>query len=298
MAECKINKRLRILTRTSRGLEPLRSFLILFFCHHILNNALRHWSSGFRSIILATLLIFIPNFTIADDKKEIIISGLSFPPYIIASETGPPSGIIVDLVTKALTSLNYSVKFEITNWARAYNSVKIGAVDGIIPTIKSKDRETFLSFPVKPLLNLEMILLTAKGSEVDYDGSIASLRPYQLGKVRKARVSPAFDKAIEQGKINVDERTDFNLLVSAAAYKRLDAVAMDRLLAIWIAKKKGVENLLKTLEPPLASAPVYLAMNKKRFSPAEMQELNQIFQQFEKDGTREKIIEKYIEAKN
>lgn len=72
--------------------------------------------------------------------------------------------------------------------------------------MKSKDREEFLYYPKQPVATLSQVLITALDSDIEFDGTMASLKNYSLGRIRNARVSPLFDAARENKELNVEER--------------------------------------------------------------------------------------------
>ncbi len=243
---------------------------------------------------LILLLTSVP--AISEQVSTVRVGGLEFEPYIMIHADGTTQGIIADLVRLALKEAGYQTKFEITNWARAFTEVKKGLTDAIIPAMKSADREVFLYYPTQPVVHLQMVLITAKGNSVTFDGTMASLRHYSIGRVRQARVSPAFDKAREEGIIQVQERNSFELLVKAAAFGRIDLAAVEKLVAFWSAQKHDLRYRIRVLEPILGSVPVYVAFSKKRLSQKTARDVGNILEQFHQDGTVDKLIQQYLDS--
>jgi len=198
----------------------------------------------------------------AQPAPKMVIAGLEAPPYTILDKEGKASGIIVELIRQALHSLDIEVEFRITNWARAYRTSLNAHADALIPTIKSADRERYFVFPDEPLNVLHMALLAHPDTKITYTGKLEELMPYRIGKVREARVTPAFDQAVSSGKLHVEERTSFGLLALAVAHNRLDLMAGDELMSVWSAAENGVLDQVKVVRPYLDHVPVYLAISK------------------------------------
>jgi len=201
----------------------------------------------------------------AEPAKQMVIAGLEAPPYTILDKEGKASGIVVELIRQALKPLDIEPVFKITNWARAYRTTLNAHADALIPTIKSTDRERYFIFPEEPLNVLHMALLAHPDTKITYTGKLEELIPYRIGKVREARVTPAFDQAFTSGKLRVEERTSFSLLALAVANKRLDLMAGDELMSVWSAAENGVLDQVNVIQPYLDHVPTYLAISK--FSP-------------------------------
>ncbi len=229
-----------------------------------------------RFIKLGVMLVFcflvmIPT-AFAQDKM--VIGGLVAPPYIIVDDNKKVSGILVHLIRSALSDLDIEVEFKITNWARAFDSAKHGRADALIPTIKSPDRESVLTYPNVPLAILEMCLLKSTEQQIDFNGNLSTLAPYRIGRIRNARVSPAFDEAAEDHYFKLEERASFDLLAKAVAHGRLDLAAGDELMMLWAAANNGVLNNVEIIHPHLANTFVYLAISKKSIFANRVDEIS------------------------
>lgn len=217
-----------------------------------------------RSVFLVIIvcLNFIHMNEVSAGEK-FIITGLEAPPYIIVDNDMNVSGLTVDLIRQAFKTINLEPEFKISNWPRAFETTKNGLADAIIPTIKSQDRMEFFSFSGEPLTVLQMSLMHNPSKPIVYHGDINNLKPYIIGKIRKARVSPDFDEAVANKTIIAEERSSFGLLAMAVANKRLDAMAGDELMGLWGAAENGVLNNIDVVRPHLADIPVFLAISKK-----------------------------------
>jgi len=243
---------------------------------------------------LLLLLLFWNCNLLAARDTNIHIVGLNFPPYVIGGPGQPSSGIIVDIVSKALRELGYRPKFDITNWARAYAAIKNDQAGAIIPVMKSKDRETFLNFPEQPVMVMKMVLIGSRQHTIHFDGSLKSIQSHSIGRIHKARVSPKFDAARERGELNVEGRNSADLLIKAVAHQRLDLIALPTLGALWSAEKLSLENNISVLSPPLNQTPVYIAFSKKKVPEAITKKISKLLLHYHQDGTYKKTVSRYI----
>lgn len=223
------------------------------------------------------------------------VSGLHFPPMIIAPKgEQQATGIITDLTREILKRTGHRVEFKITNWARAMKEAEYGVSDALIPTMKSKDREAFLRFPKIPVLVLNYVLITQKGRKIDFNGSLDELVRYRILKLRDGRVTPAFDKAVEDGLLNIQERTDFTQVARGVASKRADLGTINNFNYFWIAEREGLFSLTDVVEPALGQTPVYLALSRNSTTDELAAGVSENIIEMIADGTYAKILKKYI----
>lgn len=247
---------------------------------------------------LLCLLLLVPllttsNLARSDNQREMVITGLEAPPYVIIDNKQKPAGILVDLIKQAFKPLGITPVFKISNWARAYEETKHGRADAIIPTIKSANREPLFSFPAEPLTVLHMALLKHPANDIRYDGDLTNLQSYRIGKVRKALVAPEFDQATTNGILNIEERTTFGLLALGVARQRLDLMAGDELMGLWGAAENGVLEDIETIMPYLAEVPVFLAISKASPYAAETEQISKALASAKKHQDFKKSLSGY-----
>jgi len=222
-----------------------------------------------------------------------VIGGLVAPPYIIKDEHNNPSGILVELIQQTLRPLGIEPQFRITNWARAFKSATAGKIDALIPAIKSPDREKALIYPAEPLTVLQMGLMRQKGSSAVYDGELESLKGRRIGRIRNARVAPAFDKAAANGLFHLEERSSFGLLALAVVHGRVDFLAGDELMGLWGAAENGVLNRIEVAHPHFGDNPVYLAISKKSPLASRAAEISVKLAEIKKSQNFKQALEAY-----
>jgi len=224
------------------------------------------------------------------------VAGLHFPPFIIKSDNKgtDPTGIIAELTKEVLRKTGHRAVFKISNWARAIQVTQYGVTDALIPTMKSKDREKFLRYPTLPLLVLDFVLIQKSDNNIAYDGNISSLEKYKILKLRKGRVTPEFDKAFEDGKLDIQERADYGLLVKGIAAERADLAAISNFNFYDLVKKLKLEGKVKVVSPSLGQTPVYLALSKNSTTPELSQQTSKAITELIEDGTYASILKKYI----
>lgn len=242
---------------------------------------------------IVMLVVAMLNIANADDAP-FTIGGPEFPPYIIRSDNGELSGMMIDLINESASLANIAVSYNISNWARALKEVQSGRTDAIIPTMYSKDREEYLIYPEQELFTLDMMFFKHRDTAIMFDGNYGSLTKYTIGKLRNARVSPEFDQAIESGLLDVDERSSVTTLMRAVARKRIDLVAIDYPTGMWMLENQNFSNDVKVLNHSLGQVATYLAFSKKRVKENIVVRLNSAMKTLVQNGRRQEILRSYI----
>ncbi|WP_163133411.1 ABC transporter substrate-binding protein [Agarivorans sp. Alg241-V36] len=227
--------------------------------------------------------------------KTIEIQSFIFPPYIMLSEQGKPEGIIVELIQQSFEKLDVEADFEISNWARAFAKVKSHQSQGLIPTMRTADREAYFYYPDTPFLLLDQHLI-AQGSWQGnrFSGDYAELNDYRIGKVRNARISPDFDKALSEQVFEVEKHNSVEGLVKSLLRGRLDMIATDSRQAQLVATQEDQEESIKLIKPALGQVPVYLAFSKQQVEPEFVERFNQQLKLLLEQGALDKLEAKYL----
>ncbi|MGH1463297.1 MAG: substrate-binding periplasmic protein [Neptuniibacter sp.] len=245
-------------------------------------------------LLITGLMLLSLSAKAEDSPRRMVITGLEAPPYVILGEQDNVSGILVELIQQALEPIGIQPVFKISNWPRAFETVKNGHADAIIPTIKSADREEYFVFPNEPLIILKMVLLKNSSRSIDFNGDVRELDHLRIGKIRKARVAPDFDTAVASGKLLlVEERTTFGLLALGVARGRLDLMAGDELMSLWGAAANGVIKDIEPIEPHLAKVPVYLAISKQSPYSTKIEQISEALAATKQDLVFKQSLESY-----
>ncbi len=244
-----------------------------------------------RPVILLLTIYFLwfSNFA-----RAFTVEGLVIPPYIMQSEEGEVSGIIVDIVYELADRLDWEVTFEISNWARAYRNVTSHKSDALMPAIKTPDRLEWLFFPDAPLITVDMHLVKHVEHQIQFDGNLDELKELEVGRIRDAKVTPEFDQAVSDGRIQIVERNSLSQLVQGVAAKRIDLIAFDWRLIQWQAKELQLRDRIERVHPPLGKVPAYLAFSNRRFTESQIKQVSETLSKMHEEGVLQRIEAKYF----
>lgn len=258
---------------------------------HTLHQLTYHFRSPISCLVLCLLACLSLKPTLGYGFE---VHGLTFPPYIFVEKDGDAQGIIVDMVEELAVRLGEPVSFNISNWARAYRVVTTHKSDALIPTMKTPERLKYLHYPETPLLYLTFHLVSLKDNRHTFSGNFKDLSRYKVGRLRSAKVSPGFDKALSEGIFTVQERNSTKLLIKGVVGKRLDFIALDWRVARWEEVAMFKDKKLEAMEPALGRVPVYLAFSNVRYTREKVAVISKELSKMHDEGVLERLEQKYF----
>lgn len=120
---------------------------------------------------------------------------LEYPPLIFTGSAGTPQGIAVDVVNETMALAGWKVELEILPWGRALDLMQRGQRDCIFTIFKTPEREQFLDFSTKALLQQPIALYARKNSGIRYNGDFAKLRSKSFLVVHAVNYGNKFESA-------------------------------------------------------------------------------------------------------
>lgn len=213
-------------------------------------------------------------------------------------ENGEVVGISPDIINEAFRRMGYKIKLQLVPWKRAQEMVKDGEADGFFSPYKSAERELLYTFPAEPLLIEKNIFMVRKDSTITYDGDISKLDQYGIGTLMGYTT---LDKYIEKKIINNVDKSlsvEASLIKLVSGERKVDLVVNTDYILWYTAKKMNITSSVKELPPPLAEIPSYLAFTKRKDHSEIIAKFEVELQQMKKDGTYNRIIQKYIGQQN
>lgn len=220
---------------------------------------------------------------------------LQMPP-IEYEEQGVIKGIAVEIVNEVFTRMQQPITLKVYPFARALNMIKKGEADAIFAVVKTLERERFLNYPGEVLIEENATLFVRKNESIQYDGDFRALSDYTFGTIRAATYGAKWEKAVNTGIISkIEEVTEYRQNVLKLVNNRIDIMIGPRLSTLYIIKQLGQQNAVKELAPAIEIVPTYLAFSSTRVAPGIKAQFERILKEMKKDGTYDKIIQRYIQ---
>ena len=240
-------------------------------------------------MIAASLLLSLP--AAAEDFK---FGTFNYPPYEFEQD-GKATGIITDLVTEGMKRMGHTVKIELYPFSRLIDNAKSGEIDGMFSVFRTPEREVFLDFGHEVAMPQVVSLFVPADSKLAFDGDLTKLANNSIGVVNKVSYGKTFDAAATDGTLKkLEGVNDIDVNMNKLLNGRLDAVANNKLGAIYLLNKLGGKDKVRELTPPLDSVPSYVAFTKAKDMSALRDGLDAQFKAMRADGTFDKIVKSYV----
>lgn len=215
-----------------------------------------------RRSLLMTAPVLASSWARATESSPIRIYGVELPPLIMAGPSGA-SGVITDIALKAFKRAGVAAEVEVVPWARGFKALQVGQCDGLIPTIRSAEREAMFDFPNESIYRSDMSFFGRANQPLAFSGKLSDVQDRKFVKLRGALFAPEFDEAVRQGKIACEETNSFAAALRMVEAGRVDLAAVPRLAGLRIAVDEGLQGRIIPVDPPFFRQPFYLAFARK-----------------------------------
>lgn len=135
-------------------------------------------------LILCLLLIVMPTKGYSQQKIISIVTDQAYWYPFTYSKGDQAKGIHIDIVQKALSNLNYSVRFYPKPWKRCLQDAKDGKYDAVVSASYKPERAQYLLYPddaidqkrsLLRITQVEYVVITNSKSPYLFDGDLKSL---------------------------------------------------------------------------------------------------------------------------
>ncbi|WP_252274377.1 substrate-binding periplasmic protein [Pseudomonas subflava] len=171
--------------------------------------------------VLASLLVLAPVLR-ADPLVRIGTS--DWAPYV-EQERGD-GGALVRLVTAVFAAAGYRAEFFFYPWDRNVLMLQQGTLDAIMPYSCSPMRLDY-GICSDPLVRGEVVLFHRRGRVFDWT-RIEDLRPYRIGTTHGYSYGPQFDRALQDGLLEIEQHSKEDTALRLLELGRIDLHPQDR----------------------------------------------------------------------
>lgn len=213
-------------------------------------------------VIIIFSVIAFSNFSVAfPNSITIVKGGNEYAPYDINLGNGKFTGIYVDVVYQVAEQLDIKVNFEVYPWARCFIMMKKGMADAFIAPYINNERSEYMYFSKEPLAYEENVLMTYKGSQVQFSGDVSALINLEVAALIGASYGEKWDSVNFSNKHLLPS---LESLVMKLAKKRVEVIIGTRYVIQHIANKNSITNDIVALDPPLSVNGGYIAFSKAK----------------------------------
>ena len=183
-------------------------------------------------------------------------------------EEGKAVGLQIDIISKALSNLDYSVNYKPLPWKRCLASAKDGDFDAIATASYKDKRAVFLEYPndastakksVQRVLQVEYVVVTASDSGYTYAGDVKTIPT----PVRVPRGYSIGDDLKKQGlKVDDGAAGDENNIKKMLRRGDGSVVTLPKRVEL-LSKQDVYKGKLSVSDTPVKSKSYYLPFSKK-----------------------------------
>jgi polar amino acid transport system substrate-binding protein len=249
-------------------------------------------------IVLGLVLIGFLGGLLFGPLPRTIVVGYheDFPPYAY-HENGKLAGIFPEMVKKAVAKMGIRAEFRKLPWRRLLRGAEVGDLDAIMPLFKTEEREKFLLYPPNGIAVGESYFFALNNSNIRYNDELENLKGLRIGVVNGYSYGEDFDNA---GFLTKDVTPSDEQLVEKLLSGRCDVAAGPMEVVRYYAEKiqPGASKRIKIIAPPFAGKIIYVAFSKAKNDRELVTAFSNAVQKVRKEGTHQKILEKYKRAED
>ncbi|SFI26718.1 amino acid ABC transporter substrate-binding protein, PAAT family [Tindallia magadiensis] len=207
-------------------------------------------------------------------------------------EDGEIKGISPDIIREVFDRMDHEISLELIPWARVQAKVAEGEADAFFSPYFTEERNRIYLFPEEPLLYEENVFFVPIDSDITFDGTLESLRPYTIGTIL-GYVS--LEQVDTDNILTIDDQsTSTEQAIERLLNNRGIDLFMNTNYIVWnTLQEMGKTEEVKELSPPLNSFAAYLAFTREKDYTELAKEFDRILREMKEDGTYQSILDSY-----
>ena len=203
---------------------------------------------SFIKLLLLYVILLAPRVH-AEQTLVFGVMDIEFPPYQYIVD-GKQSGPDADIIREVFDRLpDYKLTYKVRPVKRVAKEIKNGTLD-ITAIFKTPQREKFALFTQTPIHWSTYKLATLKGNEFAFS-QVKDLYGMRIGMMLGNKISVEFDKAVEDGNLNVSRVSSFEKTLKLLEKLRVRAVVGNVTITQYYANKLGITDKITILPTPI-----------------------------------------------
>ncbi len=226
----------------------------------------------------------------AGSLDDFFIMTEQYPPYNF-EENSKLKGFVLDLVTEILKRDKSSLKVEdikLLPWARSYKEILEKPKTILFSMTRSSEREKLFKW-VGPVSPTKIVLFALKNKKISIKNE-ADIKKLRTGAIQKDIGHQLLEKI---GCPDISLSADIISNLKKLEGDRMDVWAYEENVAKWEIKNTGRNISDFEVVYTLLSADLYIAFNKST-SDEVINAVQKISDEIKRDGTYQKIVDKYL----
>jgi len=246
-----------------------------------------------REYLKRLALLVICSFSIiyTSAQNVLTIGTNDLPPYI---ETNTKSGLLIDLLSEVGREMNVKIDFVFLPWVRCEEELKDGKVWGIMPYVKTPEREAAFVFSDPLIMKRTLFFYYSRDQKkkINYT-KFSDLKNYNIGGIKGYFYENWFSDAGLNVEYTASEEQNIRKLYGG----RIDITPAGDITGWYIIKKifpKEEANNFHTIEKPLDEGNIYIIVRRDDIEGLKQLKLfNEAMKRVKEEPIYSKIISEY-----
>lgn len=205
-----------------------------------------------------------------------------------------PTGFFADLLEEAFAKAGWRAEFRARPWARCFDEVRNGELDGLFSLYRVEDRDSIFLFSSVPLYVAEEHVYVSEGHAFDVKHWREALKGKKIGVLNGSYHGKAFADAEAQHLFASTEQVNSTeSLVAMLIAGRIDAVFSTKELMARALVETGKGGAIDSLEPAVELMPTYLAFTRKRDMTAIRDAFDAELRKMKADGRYDALLKRH-----
>ncbi|MEE4357021.1 MAG: transporter substrate-binding domain-containing protein [Desulfococcaceae bacterium] len=233
-------------------------------------------------------LSFVSAFSYGQPEKLIAVYTEWFPYTYQSGESA--AGFEIEICRSVLEKMGKEAEYRSLPWQRCLYMLKEGKADLLVSLLKTPAREEYTYFPENHISISKVLFFSRRDSSIRFTGSYEELKGHVIGVISGFSYGNIFDRT---DFLKKDESLNTEMLIAKLLKGRYDIAAENLAVSIATARRMGVADQLRFLEPPLITDKLYVGFSRKKGHRKLGRDFSGILGQFKTSESYKKILGKY-----
>ncbi len=256
-----------------------------------------------RSYFIIGIILLCISKSALSDNPLIFVGDDDFPPYSYQNN-GKLVGIDVEIIQEMAKRLKLDITIDLVPWKRLIRMTQNGQCDGSFSLFHTKKRESFAFYAFSQPIHVSRFPVFFKKDKKIQFNTIKDLYGKTIGINRGFSISEAFDTAVKQGKIIVNEENEVDVNIVLTANNKIDGFTNNYDVTKYkiknIHRLKQYKKLIFHTQKSISdhrNAYVVLSKNATNIQDKSnmIQRINQTLTEMKNDGFYLKLSNHYLE---
>ncbi len=185
-------------------------------------------------------------------------------------------------------------EFVVFPWARTLEMIKSGDIDMIIDISMNDERKEYINYTSANYTTYDKNFIVRADNNIEYDGTIDSIRDFTIGVVREYRIGPNYQEARNSGLYSFEDASSFDENIEKLLSGRVPVILETTFSVLSHLSSEGKTSEIKVLEPAYDTTETFVGFSKV-LNNTELQEgFDKALIEMKEDGTKQAILDKYF----